>query len=656
MTSRKRKRKRTKRTIPPPGKQGGVGAGVVILPPVVFFAAFGVCVWLFVQPELIYHAFHRLIFSAPRFQTDWAFCRESLATVGGPLAYLYGFLSHCFYFPWAGTVVLTLVAVLLWLASRILLAQTRVYDPPVLCYLCAVFVLAGAASYHHGLLVALSVLAALAGLAAYVGVVGESRLRAGMLFAAAFAVMFYTAGSAAILFGLLVAFYELAVRRRVILAVAFAAATLGTYFISTACFELPIYFVQPMEQSVQTRHTLPRVQRLVLGSVYAMHLMGFVTIGYVALYQLVAGRAAPAGARRAEASSVPSRILRAGIRWTGALLPLALLPLTFHLCSVPAEKLDLLSSYYCSRAEWQKVIDLNRRRGQAEPYSVYLNHDLNRALYHTGQLGEVMFTFPQSFRALMLVVEKPADRMHPPATTIRRIDVMMELGHLAGAEQMAFDLLENSEGWALAVEKLAQIQLAKGQNETARIFLNELSKDLIHGPAARRLLHRLDEDPELTTYAPVQHLRSIANETDQTLLTLPADIFFGDLLRKNPQNRMAFEYMMAQYLLTNQVGKFLENLDRLEDVGYDAIPRHYDEALALLVVRGAPTRVLHGYRPGPDTVQEVVRFREICDRFGTGVTDEASRKVAYEATREALRDSFEHTFMFYIMFGVNREP
>ena len=87
MSSRNRKRKRT---LPPSRKASGVGAVLAILPPVAFFVAFGVCVGVFVQPELIYHGFYRLIASVPRFQTDWTFCRESLTTVAGPLAYLYG--------------------------------------------------------------------------------------------------------------------------------------------------------------------------------------------------------------------------------------------------------------------------------------------------------------------------------------------------------------------------------------------------------------------------------------------------------------------------------------------------------------------------------------------------------------------------------------
>ncbi|MBT3201856.1 MAG: hypothetical protein HN350_18290 [Phycisphaerales bacterium] len=380
---------------------------------------------------------------------------------------------------------------------------------------------------------------------------------------------------------------------------------------------------------------------MVLGSVYAMYLLGFLTLAYIAIHRfLVDRKAAPGSADRAKSATVRPFGLALTIRGAGAILPLALLPLPIYQCSTSTEKLDLLSSYYCSRSEWGRVIELNCRGGQAEheQYSVNLNHDLNRALYHTGQLGETMFEYRQTLPALLLM--KTADVMHPPATAIRRIEVMMELGHLGSAEQMALELLETSDGWPLVVEKLAHLQLVKRQNETARIFLNNLAKDLVHAPGAKRLLRCLDKDPELTAYTPVQHLRSIANETDQPLAVVSTEMFFGDLLRKNPRNKMAFEYMMTQYLLTARLDKFLDNIHRLKDLGYDKSPRHYEEALAVMTVNGASPQAMHGYRPSPEAIGKAARFEKICNSFSYRENDEASRKAAISAARKKLQGLF----------------
>jgi hypothetical protein len=56
---------------------------------------------------------------------------------------------------------------------------------------------------------------------------------------------------------------------------------------------------------------------------------------------------------------------------------------------------------------------------------------------------------------------------------------------------------------------------------------------------------------------------------------------FLDLFDKNSRNRMAFEYLEAYYLLTNQLDKFIGALGRLDDFDYSGLPRAYEEAILL---------------------------------------------------------------------------
>ena len=52
-----------------------------------------------------------------------------------------------------------------------------------------------------------------------------------------------------------------------------------------------------------------------------------------------------------------------------------------------------------------------------------------------------------------------------------------------------------------------------------------------------------------------------------------------ELLNRNKQNRMAFEYLMASCLLTGKFDMFTANLNRLDDFDYVGIPRGYEEAM-----------------------------------------------------------------------------
>ena len=53
------------------------------------------------------------------------------------------------------------------------------------------------------------------------------------------------------------------------------------------------------------------------------------------------------------------------------------------------------------------------------------------------------------------------------------------------------------------------------------------------------------------------------------------------LLKRNRHNRMAFEYLMAHYLLTDKLEKLVANLYRFGDFDYPQLPRHCQEALII---------------------------------------------------------------------------
>ena len=95
---------------------------------------------------------------------------------------------------------------------------------------------------------------------------------------------------------------------------------------------------------------------------------------------------------------------------------------------------------------------------------------------------------------------------------------------------------------AAVLEQLAVIFVVKDRPETARIFLNALSRNPLHRRRAREMLRRLEEDPRLADDPRIQRIRSLAVDTD-TIPTLEtrADDFFLPLLFKNKQNKMQYK-------------------------------------------------------------------------------------------------------------------
>ena len=106
----------------------------------IFFACTYLYVLLVIEPRLIYHSFGNFI-TYPAFSVDWEFLRNSLSYPGGIVEYAGGFLSQLYYFSWLGALVITAIALLIYIATRILIRLSTTEKLKLLCYIPVVFLL-----------------------------------------------------------------------------------------------------------------------------------------------------------------------------------------------------------------------------------------------------------------------------------------------------------------------------------------------------------------------------------------------------------------------------------------------------------------------------------------------------------------------------------
>ena len=79
---------------------------------------------------------------------------------------------------------------------------------------------------------------------------------------------------------------------------------------------------------------------------------------------------------------------------------------------------------------------------------------------------------------------------------------------------------------------------------------------------AQRRLADIDADLEMRNNEEIQRLRACMSDRDTVAFDQDYDALFGGLLAYNPRNRMAFEYRMAAYLLSQQVDKVAAPIER----------------------------------------------------------------------------------------------
>ena len=123
--------------------------------------------------------------------------------------------------------------------------------------------------------------------------------------------------------------------------------------------------------------------------------------------------------------------------------------------------------------------------------------------------------------------------------------------------------------------------MIKGEPEAARRFLALLERSLLHRRWARRLRRQLDDDPTLSDVPIVASRRKLMVVRDAIGEVERLEAMLEGLLERDRRNRMAFEYLMAHYLLTRQIDKLAANLDRFDDFQYPHLPRHCEEALVI---------------------------------------------------------------------------
>jgi hypothetical protein len=284
--------------------------------------------------------------------------------------------------------------------------------------------------------------------------------------------------------------------------------------------------------------------------------------------------------------------------------------------------------YYAGRKEFDKVLSIAAPLPALDRASEVR---LQLALYHAGRLSQDLFAYTNQAMWQLL-----------PGLTLgfgpcrAQCDTLMELGQVNVAEHLAHEALELEGNRPDLLRLLAQINILKNRPQAARVFLNLLAQAPFERAWAAARLRDLDNDPRLSNDTALALIRSRMVTTDLPHAKLPTESLLQQLLDSNPRNQMAFDYLLAHYLLTRDLDRLIKQLGRLDDFGYTAIPRHLEEAIILCQnVKGIQVE-LHGRQLHPETVQ---RFRQFAEALNRARNDPGGR--------QALARNFRDTFWFY---------
>jgi len=287
--------------------------------------------------------------------------------------------------------------------------------------------------------------------------------------------------------------------------------------------------------------------------------------------------------------------------------------------------------YYAGQRMWPQLL----RAARGHPDNYFVVNAVNRALYHTGRLSYDMFSWPQHPDTLFLSTKKYQ------SAHWKKFGIYLDLGLVNMAENALTESLEGLGERPIILKRLALINMAKANYDSARIYLGALSKTLFYDDWANNYLARLKSDPDLSEDKQIQYLRSVCMQKDYGYTTLNVETMLLQLLDKNRQNRMAFEYLMSLYLLTGQLEKFVQNLDRVDDFGFPQFPRLYEEAMLVYVnIAGKPVN-LRGRLLSAESRQRFDGFNQVLNDYGK------NKQAAFNTLAKDYWDSY----FFYYVYG-----
>ena len=316
-----------------------------------------------------------------------------------------------------------------------------------------------------------------------------------------------------------------------------------------------------------------------------------------------------------------------------ALAALVLIPTERFSKKIEKEQpvLGYIFEHYADKEDWNGLI----KACKEAPWLPRTANYLNLALSMKGELAEHLLDYDQ--RGPSALEMTTSDR----AVDVAQAHIMMAMGNVAAAQDVAFNVLSSLQGFCPAMLKInAQVELMRGSYEVADKYISLLEKAPHYRSWAkeqRRFLHddsAVETDPYLGNGR-----RNLSAKDAFVMFTDPISELFP-ILDANPSDKRALEYGLCYLLLAkdlNSVKHFIT--DYYSSPDSPELPRIAQEAM---VFYSEYSRNMEGIEPfGLDWCYDHGVQPETVKRF------EDYQKAAV-AGQASLR-RFRGTYWYYLI-------
>jgi hypothetical protein len=277
--------------------------------------------------------------------------------------------------------------------------------------------------------------------------------------------------------------------------------------------------------------------------------------------------------------------------------------------------LHMEASY--QQSDYRQVLSLSRKYPGNNQLVIYYT---NLALCRLGELSEKMFLYNQT-GSQGLWLQWSRNETAP----LYGSEFYEIVGYTNEASRWAFEAMEINDLNPRSLKKLITASLINDQENLAAKYRDLLSQNSHYA-------HWTD-DAKVEAGKKMKLTRDFISTGSHPFELLK-------LLEDHPDNRPAFEYLMASFLLDKNLEMFASQIFRLKDLDYSHIPRYFEEAIILYSGLTRKDITPPGYRLSEQTMQ---RFHEYASLF-------AANRYSMEKASKVLSKKFGDTFWYYMQF------
>lgn len=237
---------------------------------------------------------------------------------------------------------------------------------------------------------------------------------------------------------------------------------------------------------------------------------------------------------------------------------------------------ELIDYDFLVRTEqWDKIIEKAEKKPATTPLGVSC---VNLALSQKGMLADRLFEFYQN-GGEGLFPTFTRDMISPVSTA----EIFFRLGMVNDAERYMFEAQEaipNYRKSARLTRRIIECEIINGNYKVAAKLLRRLQKTLYYGNWANQTMALLGNEKAINQHPIYGKLRKYREKKQDFLFSdREMDQMLGLLFLNDNHNKMAYEYLMCYELLQRDMEKFMQYYPLGRFVGYDHIPRSFQEIL-----------------------------------------------------------------------------